>query len=148
MKGDRRLLACLVCLVGAVAWAGEGPDLTNAAGQPVDWAQWLADNGPAAVVVLASWAPEAERVERDLPALARMCGERNLGLAVVGVHEPLKDTRSAMEGRGVTWFHDRHGSILKAYRLIRVPVMVILKPDGTVSARLDPSPAALADWRR
>jgi hypothetical protein len=142
------LLAFIICLAGAVAWAGKEPDLVDAAGRPVEWAQWLEGNGPAAVVVLASWAPEAERVEQDLPALARLCAERDLSLAVVGVHEPLGDTRAAMEGRGVTWFHDRHGSILKAYRLIRLPVMVILKPDGTVLARLDPSPAGLAGWRR
>lgn len=135
-------------MVGVTAWAAVQPEVVDASGRPVHWAEWLDEHGPAAVVVSASWAPGAEDVLEHLPALRQACAERGLSLVVVGVQEPLQATKSALEGREVTWFGDRRGSLLKAYHLIRVPVMVILERSGAVLARVDASPEGLADWQR
>jgi hypothetical protein len=45
------------------------------------------------------------------------------------------------------WLHDRHGMILKEYRVTRVPAVLVVARDGRLLDRLDPSPEAIAAWR-
>lgn len=122
--------------------------LTEPGGGSVRWSEWLAGNGPAAVLVWASWAPAASATVDDLDDLAAAAEAQHLELVVVAVQESVEEAGEVLGRTGKSWLHDRHGSILKEYRLIRVPTLVVIDADGGVLARLDPSAEALRAWRR
>jgi hypothetical protein len=67
-------------------------------------------------------------------------------MVIIAVQEPIEDSRQAL-GSGPGWLHDRHGSILKAYRVIRVPAMLVVDSDGRVLERLEALPEAVDAWR-
>jgi thiol-disulfide isomerase/thioredoxin len=113
--------------------------LTDPAGTAVDWSEWIRANGPAAVLVWASWAPGAEAAIDGLRDLAEAARSQGLKLVVVDVHEELEAARRGLDRTGVPWLHDRHGSILKEYRLIRLPILVAVDTDGRAFATIDPS---------
>jgi hypothetical protein len=124
----------------AVGLAGAGDlALTDPAGRTVDWSEWIRANGPAAVLVWASWAPGAEAAIGGLGDLAEAARSQGLKLVVVDVHEELEAARRGLDRTGAAWLHDRHGSILKEYRLIRLPILVVVDPDGRAVATIDPS---------
>ena len=68
------------------------------------------------------------------------------GSVVVDVQEDFEAAEKALSGRGFEWLHDRHGAILKEYRLIEVPILVIVDSEGRLEARLSPDPGAVAEW--
>lgn len=113
--------------------------LTDSAGTAVDWSEWIRANGPAAVLVWASWAPGAEAAIDGLRDLAEAARSQGLKLVVVDVHEELEAARRGLDRTGVPWLHDRHGSILKEYRLIRLPILVAVDADGRAFATINPS---------
>jgi thiol-disulfide isomerase/thioredoxin len=117
--------------------------LTDPAGSAVDWSEWTAVNGPLAVLVWASWAPGADAAFESLTELAEAARSQGLKLVVVDVHEELEAARQVLDRSGVPWFHDRHGSILKEYRLIRVPILVAIDRTGRAFATIEPNPDAL-----
>jgi len=118
------------------------PDAT-----PVRWGSWVERHAPVALLVWASWLPRANAVLGRVPALRAACRKRGLDLVVVDVGEPLEDAAAALGSRGVPWLHDRHGSVLKHYRLVNVPRIVMLGPGDRVLGRLEPTAAAVAAWR-
>jgi thiol-disulfide isomerase/thioredoxin len=113
--------------------------LTDPAGTAVDWSEWIRANGPAAVLVWASWAPGAEAAIDGLRDLAEAARGQGLKLVVVDVHEELEAARRGLDRTGVPWLHDRHGSILKEYRLIRLPILLAVDQNGRALATLEPS---------
>lgn len=115
-------------------------------GTPVGWQRWVQSKAPVALVMWASWTPQATAVLDRLPAIQAACRAKGLKLAVIDVQEPMADGRRALEGRGVEWLGDRHGSVLKRTRAIRVPSLVILAADGSVVARLEATAEAVSGW--
>jgi hypothetical protein len=132
-------VAAVVVLLAGSSAAAADLALTDPAGRAVDWSEWIRANGPAAVLVWASWAPGAEAAVDGLGALAEAARSQSLKLVVVDVHEELEAARRGLDRTGVPWLHDRHGSILKEYRLIRLPILVVVDPDGRAFATIDPS---------
>jgi hypothetical protein len=136
----------LVALALVQPAAGAEPPLVDGvSGAPLAWGDWLARSGPAAVLVWASWAPGAADALGNRQVLAEAARERGLAFTVVDVQESLEEARRALAGVD-SWVHDRHGELLKSYRVIRLPSLVIVARDGSVLGRLDPSPAALRSW--
>jgi hypothetical protein len=99
-----------------------------------------------AVLTWASWAPGADDVLRQSAALASACESKGLGFVVLDVQETLEEARSALSGLKQPWIHDRHGALLKEYRVIRVPSLLVLSADGRVLGKLEATAEALRAW--
>jgi len=134
--------AVVVLLAGSSAGAADLA-LTDPAGTAVDWPEWIRANGPAAVLVWASWAPGAGAAIDGLAGLGEAARSQGLTLVVVDVHEELETARRGLDRTGVPWLHDRHGSILKEYRLIRLPILVAIDQSGRVVATIEPTADSL-----
>ena len=117
--------------------------LTDPAGETVQWSQWIATNGPAAVLVWSSWAPGGGAAIEGLAELGEAARSQGLKLVVIDVHEELEAARRSLDPTGVRWLHDRHGSILKEYRLIRLPILMAVDQNGRAFATIEPSADSL-----
>lgn len=115
-------------------------------GTPVGWDAWVTRHAPVAILVWASWAPRGAEALAKIEELRTVCRARGMELTVVDVQEPRQDAKATLAAAAPGWLHDRHGSILKRYRVIRVPSVIILTKTGEVAARLDATPAAVAGW--
>jgi len=149
----RQLLvaAVLTAVLAAVPVLAQAPSpvalqLEYPDGTPVAWERWVAANGPVALVVWASWAPRSGRVLEVLDGLRKAAGEKGLSLVFVAVQEPMDDASRGLGGTGMTWFHDGRGTVLKRFRVVTVPSLVVLDPQGEVLGRLEASPEALRSW--
>jgi hypothetical protein len=100
------------------------------------------------VLVWSSWAPDGPAALEAAPRLAGAASEIGLGFLVVDVQEGFEDASRALRGRGFRWYHDRHGGILKAYRLIEVPILMIVDGSGRLQSTMAPDPEALTAWNR
>jgi len=136
----------LVLAMAAVPLAAGGVDLRYPDGTPVPWEKWVAKTAPVAVVVWSSWQPRAAGVLKNHAALERACSAKGLRLVFVDVVETLEAGRKALAGSGVTWLHDRHGSLLKRCRVVKVPSLVVIDRSGEVVARLEPTAEAVGAW--
>ncbi|HOC43605.1 MAG TPA: redoxin domain-containing protein [Thermoanaerobaculales bacterium] len=139
-------------LAAVVALATGGPcgaaelTLADPAGIAVRWSDWVEANGPAAVLVWASWAPGGEAVVAGLADLAEAARARGLTLVVVDVQEEAAAAAAVLVGQAVPWLHDRHGAILKSYRLTQLPTLVVVDRAGRALGTLDADPEALRGW--
>jgi len=125
----------------------QGPALVDGvSGVPIDWDAWVGKHGPAVVLMWTSWAPGADDAIDAHAAIAAAGREKNLELILLDVQEPIADGRAALGSKGIAWIHDRHGALLKQYRVIRVPSLVIVSSKGEVLARLEPTAAAVSGW--
>ena len=141
------VLSLLLATVGsAVVDAASPVLLMGPDGVPRGPSDWLDEHDRTAVLVWASWIPGAEEVLADAEALRQVCVERGLRLLVVAVQEPVEASRSLLDSRDLPWLHDRHGALLKTYRVTRIPVLVLLEPDGTLIARLSPTAEEIRAW--
>jgi len=113
---------------------------------PIRWQEWLDANGRSAVLVWSSWAPEGREALREVGPIQDAARKLGLGFVIVDVQEVFEDAEEALGRVGVPWLHDRHGSILKKYRLIKVPILLVVDREAGVEGRFDPSPEALASW--
>jgi len=136
----------MAAVVAAQAPAEQQVQAVRPDGTPVGWQLWVQRRAPVALVMWASWTPQATQVLDRLPEIAAACRAKGLKLAVIDVQEPMEDGRRALEGSGVEWLGDRHGSVLKRTRVIRVPSLVILAADGSVAARLEATAEAVSGW--
>lgn len=144
----RRALAALAAAVAAFPILAADPPLVDGvSGAPMAWSDLVAKKGPVAVLAWASWAPTAREVLDRRQGLAEAAGERGLQFLVLVVQEPLEDGRQALAGTGLTWVHDRHGALLKSYRVIELPSIVVISRAGEVVGRLEPTPEAVRGWR-
>ncbi len=150
MRGSASVSLLVIALGTFPVWAAAAEEipLRNPAGQPVRWSEWLADHGPAAALVWASWVPGAATTLERLPALESACASSGLTLVVVDVQETLDAARVALERREVRWLHDRHGVLLKRLLVFEIPALVVVNREGEVVARLEADPEALTAWRR
>jgi hypothetical protein len=146
MRRAGAVFALLVLLGLADASAADPRLVDGVSGAPIAWTDWVAKRGPVAVLVWASWVPEAEPTMDRHAALAKACREAGLHLVVLDVQETLEDGRTALEGREVGWLHDRHGALLKKYRVIEVPSLLLVAADGEPLAILDATPEAVRGW--
>lgn len=124
-----------------------GPTVTTPEGSPLEWADWVEEQGTVAVLFWASWAPGARDVIADVGGLESAAATRNLGLVVVSVQEEQDEARQGLDGTNVAWLHDRYGSLLKHHRVVTIPMLVIIGRDGEVMARLDPTAQAVRAWK-
>lgn len=137
----------LLLLIGLSTASAADPRLVDGvSGAPIAWTDWVAKRGPVAVLVWASWAPTAEATMDGHAGLATACAAAGLHLVVLDVQESLEDGRAALGGREVGWLHDRHGALLKRYRVIEVPSLLLVAADGEPLARLDATPEAVSGW--
>ena len=137
----------LLTVIGLSAASAADPRLVDGvSGAPIGWTDWVAKRGPVAVLVWASWAPTAEATMDGHAGLSKACAGAGLHLVVLDVQESLEDGRSALGGREVGWLHDRHGALLKKYRVIEVPSLLLVSADGEQLAKLDATPEAVRVW--
>jgi thiol-disulfide isomerase/thioredoxin len=122
---------------------GAGAAVTAPDGRPVDWSDWVSENAPVAVLLWASWVPDADGTLADLGRIDAAVRKRDLELVVVAVQEPLQDASESLGSIDVPWFHDRFGSLLKDYRVVSIPRLLILAEDGRVVERLDARPESV-----
>ena len=127
--------------------AADLPIADGVSGAPLVWSEWVAKRGPVAVVVWASWAPGAESVIRRHRELVDASRDVGLELVVLDVQESLEDGRKALAGTGISWIHDRHGALLKHYRVIDVPSILVVGVDGNLKQRLPATAEALRAGR-
>jgi len=140
----RTLLAGVIVTVWWVAAVGAAePTLRDAAGEPIAWDSWVAEHGPVAVLVWSSWAPGSKQVLIDAPSHRAAARARGLDFLLLDVQETFEEAKASLGGVDVTWFHDRHGVLLKRYRVIRVPFLLVVGADGTATEGLEPSVGAL-----
>lgn len=121
--------------------------LVDRDGRGVAWREVTAGAPQVAVLVWASWAPRADREIARLEAYRRAAAGRQMDLVVIAVQEPLEDSRRVLDRVPVRWYHDRHGALLKAHRIIRVPAVVVMSDAAEVLERPPLDPAALGGPR-
>jgi hypothetical protein len=138
-------LLAAITVPSAVA-AADPPLVDGVSGAPVSWADWIAKRGPVGLLFWASWAPDATTIIQGYGDLAKACRTAGYELVVVGVQESLEDGREALGGTGITWIHDRHGALLKQYRVIQIPSLAVVSAEGKTLARLDPTVEAVNRW--
>jgi hypothetical protein len=127
---------------------GADPRLADGvSGAPVAWTDWVAKRGPVAVLVWASWAPDAHESLTAYDALATACADAGLHLVLLDVQETLEEGRAALASSDFGWLHDRHGALLKQYRVIEVPSLLLVSADGSALAKLHATPDAVRGWR-
>lgn len=137
----------LALLIGPSTASAADPRLVDGvSGAPIAWSDWVAKRGPVAVLVWASWAPNAEATMDRHAGLATACADSGLHLVVLDVQETLEDGRAALDGREIGWLHDRHGALLKRYRVIEVPSLLLVGEDGEPLTKLDATPEAVRGW--
>lgn len=137
-------------IAGALAlpgFAADPPLVSGVSGAPVAWSDFVARRGPLVVLVWASWAPSAKEVLGRRAEMVETSRERGLSLVFLDVQESLEDAREALGSTQLDWIHDRHGALLKTYRVIRVPSVVVVSKQGEALAWLEPTPDALREWR-
>ncbi len=116
-------------------------------GNSIRWSSWLEDHGPAAVVLWASWVPGADAAVLELEGISRVARSKELEMILVSVQESPDEARSSLETAGVPWLNDRWGGLLKQFRVVKIPALVIVEKDGRVVARLDATANALRVWK-
>ncbi len=139
------ILVLGILAVAAPAAAADPPLVDGVSGAPVVWTDWVGKRGPVAVLVWASWAPNAGAVMDRYDEIAAACATSKLHLVVLDVQESLEDGRTALGPREISWIHDRHGALLKKYHVIKVPSLVLVSKDNQPYARLEPTAAAVLD---
>ena len=138
----------LLALFGSSAALAADPRLVDGvSGAPITWTDWVGKRGPVAVLVWASWAPTAEETMDAHAGLSKACADAGLHLVVLDVQESLEDGRAALADREIGWLHDRHGALLKKYRVIEVPSLLLVAADGEQLAKLEATMEAVSGWR-
>lgn len=141
-----------MAMIAAMSWGSpfvapaEGASPTTPEGVPVAWSSWIGDHAPVAVLLWASWVPDADEALADLDRISAAAEARGLDLVVVVVQEPIEEARQAIGSADVEWFHDRYGDLLKDYRVVSIPLLLIFSADGKVTERVAVTSEALQAW--
>ncbi len=150
MEGTIRAAVLGLVLAPALAAAQPAPPpvaVTAPDGGLLEWSSLVRRHGPLAVMVWSSWAPRARAVLASCEELAGAARRRGLAFLIVDVQEPEQVARRALAGSGLPWVHDRHGRLLRRYRVFDIPALLVVDREGTVVARLEPEPGALEAWK-
>ena len=139
-------VAAVIALLAGPTAEAEDLTLADPSGNAVHWLEWIEANGPAAVLIWASWTPGADAAIDSLPDLTEAARAHGLKLVVVDVQEGADLAAPVLGRTAVPWLHDRHGAILKSYRLTRVPILIVVDRAGEVLGTLDPTLEALRGW--
>jgi hypothetical protein len=134
-----------VCLSAADLSAAE-VTVTDPDGTELRWSDWVEERGPAAVVLWASWVPNAEATLKEWSAIARVARSKDLSPVLVSVQESAAETRVSLGAMEAPWMNDRYGGLLKQFRVVEIPALVIVAPEGRIMARLDATANALREW--
>jgi len=118
--------------------------LTTHDGRPIAWSDWVDDNAPVAVLLWASWVPNADETLAGIGELTAAAESRGLELVLVVVQEPLEEARDSLKGVNVIWYHDRYGHLLKDYRVVSIPRLLVIAEDGRAIERLEAKPQSLS----
>ena len=140
-------IMALVIITGHTAGSSAaGPTVTTSDGRPVVWADWLEENGPVAVLLWASWVPDAAATLDNIETITAAARKRDLEVILVVVQESLGEATESLEGVDIRWFHDRFGHILKENRVVSIPRLLVISGDGTVVDRLEVKPESVRAW--
>ncbi len=140
------VLVAIIGLAGPSLGVAAGASPTTPDGVPVAWPDWVSANAPVAVLLWASWVPDADTALADLDRISAAARGRGLDLVVVAVQEPIAEATESIGDADVTWFHDRYGELLKQYRVVSIPVLLVLSNDGKVTERIAVTRASLQAW--
>ncbi len=140
-------LAIAVAGGAAPAAAADEVTVTTPSGEAVGWTGWVGDRGPVAALLWASWIPDAGAQLEVVPAMAAAARAKGLELVLVTVQDDLEAAGRAIGATEVPWLHDRHGELLKHYRVVRIPALLVIGRDGRLIGRLEPDPQALRAWK-
>jgi hypothetical protein len=140
-------MACLLLALPQTA-AAQAAVFVEPDGGSLTWSRWQADHETGAVLLWASWLPDARESLASAPALASLCAERGWAFLLIDVQEEISEARSQLEGLRLPWVNDRHGTILKHHRVTWIPQLLIVDRDDQVLARLQPTVEALRGWVR
>jgi hypothetical protein len=141
------LLTVVLPLAAIGSFAADPRLVDGVSGAPIAWTDWVAKRGPVAVLVWSSWSPDAEAAMDGYEELAEACADAGLHLVVLDVQETLEEGRAALGAYDIGWIHDRHGALLKQYRVIEVPSLLLVAADGSQLAKIGASSDALRSWR-
>lgn len=146
MRRSIALLAPVLIFGASLAPAADLRLVDGVSGAPVTWSDWVSRRGPVALLVWASWTPDATSALAAYQGLTAACEEKGLRLVVLDVQETLEDGREALANHDGGWLHDRHGVLLKQYRVISVPSLLIVAADGGLLVKTEASPDAVRAW--
>jgi hypothetical protein len=146
MRRFRPLLIALLLVGAPTSYGAELRLVDGVSGAPTNWSDWVGKRGPVAVLVWASWTPGAEAALAGYRELEVACQEKGLHLVVLDVQETLEDGREALTRHEAGWLHDRHGALLKEYRVISVPSLLLVAADGSALAKIAATPEAVRSW--
>jgi len=133
----------VIALGVTISASAAGPTVTTPDGRPLEWSGWIDDNAPVAVLLWASWVPGADTTLTDLGGIRTAVRDRGLDLVVVVLQEPIEEAKESLEGVDITWFHDRYGHLLKDYRVVSIPRILVIDEEGRVVERLDATTASV-----
>lgn len=139
-------LMTTLIVASAISNAADPRVVDGVSGAPVAWSDWLSRRGPVAILVWASWTPGAAAALSGYRGLEQACQEKGLHLILLDVQETLEDGRKALVNHHEGWLHDRHGMLLKQYRVISVPALLLVAADGQVLAKINATPEAVRAW--
>lgn len=146
----------MLSVVTLIVWVGPGGSRVTAAadtnvatadGDLVVWSEWAEANAPFVVVLWASWAPGASAAKDEFAGIAETARTRGMAAVVVSVQESIGEAKRGLAGVEVPWFHDRYGRLLKEYRVVSIPAMVVIDGGGRVVGRIEPTAEALRGWK-
>ena len=140
------IIAAFIVTGQAGGASAAGPTVTTPDGRPVVWAEWLDEHGPVAVLLWASWVPDAAATLDNLDTITAAARKRDLDVILVVVQESLGEAQESLEGIDIRWFHDRFGHLLKKNRVVSIPRILVISRDGTVVEQLDVKPESIRAW--
>lgn len=132
---------------GSGTAAAADTNVVTADGDLVVWSEWVEGNAPFAVVLWASWAPGASAARDEFAEIAETAQARGMAAVVVSVQESIGEAKEGLAGVEIPWFHDRYGRLLKEYRVVSIPAMVLVDDGGRVVGRIEPTAEAFRGWK-
>ena len=138
------MMSTVVIVLGvSISASATGSSVTTPDGHSLEWAGWVDDNAPVAVLLWASWVPEADTTLAELGGIRTAVRARGLDLVVVVLQEPIEEAKELLDGVDITWFHDRYGHLLKDYRVVSIPRILVIDEEGRVVERHDATAASV-----
>lgn len=140
------ILAAFIVTSHTVDSNAAGPAVTTPDGRAVVWSEWLEEHGPVAVLLWASWVPDASITLDNIDAITAAAQKRDLEVVLVVVQESLNEAEKSLGGVDIRWFHDRYGDLLKENRVVSIPSLLVISDDGTVVERFKVNREAVRAW--